>query len=40
MTTMYDICARTGLSSATVSRVVNDKGSISEKNPSDCSEGH
>jgi DNA-binding LacI/PurR family transcriptional regulator len=28
---MYDICARTGLSSATVSRVVNDKGSISAK---------
>ena len=31
MTTMYDVCKATGLSSATVSRVINDSDKVSEK---------
>jgi DNA-binding LacI/PurR family transcriptional regulator len=32
MATMYDICSETGLSSATISRVINNSNKVSEKN--------
>ena len=42
MATLYDVCKKTGLSTATVSRVINESSAVTEKNTKNragCYEG-